>query len=182
MLLYHYTCRLCLPAIRQFGLSKGDVPLTAWTGTNAVWLTTDLSPYGHGLGEEDGEVEASVGQQAALIKMLSPAQRETLPTEILSGQKKVILPNKKEVRITVRIPSNDRALKRWLPWARRRIEPQWLQTLHSTAGGERKARTWYLCFRTIAPAEFVRVEVLDSPSDEQICAPEQSASAMPSKS
>jgi hypothetical protein len=67
--------------------------------------------------------------------------------------------NKRAVRITVKIKQSDSALKPWLPWARKRIDAQWLKALNESGG--QKARTWFLCFRTIRPEEFAAVDLLD---------------------
>jgi hypothetical protein len=53
MILYHFTCAEFLKSIMRQGLCRGDVR-TKQIGplfeTNAVWLTTDPQPKGHGLG------------------------------------------------------------------------------------------------------------------------------------
>jgi hypothetical protein len=47
---YHFTAKEYLDSICSFGLSKGDVPLSPMgKGLNAVWLTTDPQPHGHGV-------------------------------------------------------------------------------------------------------------------------------------
>jgi len=48
MRLYHFTSLFHLPMVQQFGLSRGDVPITPAGGTNAVWLTTDEQPSNQG--------------------------------------------------------------------------------------------------------------------------------------
>lgn len=70
-------------------------------------------------------------------------------------------PNKRAVRITVVIPSQDRALKSWLPWARKRLAPEWLNTLTEGGGGKAKAETWFIYRGTIQPARFKVVEIRD---------------------
>lgn len=47
----------------------------------------------------------------------------------------------------------------WLPWARKRLSPEWLAVLSKTGGGDVKARTWFLYFGTIPPARFRSVTV-----------------------
>jgi hypothetical protein len=53
MVLYHFTCVEFLKSIMREGLCRGDVR-TKQIGplfeTNAVWLTTNSQPKGHGLG------------------------------------------------------------------------------------------------------------------------------------
>jgi hypothetical protein len=49
MILYHYTSKAYLPLIEIGGLEVGEVPLTPTKLRNAVWLTTDSNPDGHGL-------------------------------------------------------------------------------------------------------------------------------------
>jgi hypothetical protein len=48
-MLYHFTARELLPGIARDGLSRGQVPLSPRQAINAVWLTTDGDPSGHGL-------------------------------------------------------------------------------------------------------------------------------------
>lgn len=49
MLLHHFTAFDYLVDIFAKGLSRGDVPTTQIDGKNAVWLTSDPNPSGHGL-------------------------------------------------------------------------------------------------------------------------------------
>jgi len=51
MILYHFTSARHLPAIARYGLTVGDVPtdIERNRGKCGVWLTSDLSPDGHGL-------------------------------------------------------------------------------------------------------------------------------------
>jgi hypothetical protein len=46
MRLYHFTCEEGgrLAGILQYGIVKGDVPLTMFRGINAPWLTDDPNP------------------------------------------------------------------------------------------------------------------------------------------
>lgn len=146
MLLYHFTAHDRLGSIMEAGLNKGDVPLSETTGMNAVWLTTDPAPDGHGLDA------AGVLDDAARYTMLRLFGE--LPPE---GSR---WSDKTAVRITVRLPSGDRNLKDWLPWARKRASADWLSRLHSAAGGHRKARTWKLYFGVVPPSAFVAVDIL----------------------
>jgi hypothetical protein len=149
MLLYHFTAIELLDSILENGLNRGDVAITPrGVGINAVWLTSDLKPAGHGLTQE---------------RKLTDAERELLfqihGTRPSAGAK---LPNKRAIRITVKLRSNDPSLKKWLKWAAKRIDKSWLNVLNRNPDGDikRHPRTWYLCFRTIEPHEFVAVEHL----------------------
>ncbi len=67
-------------------------------------------------------------------------------------------PNKRAFRITMKIPSSDRALVSWPKWARKRLEKQWYEALSESGG--RKDGTWYLYFGTIPPDRFTKIDDL----------------------
>lgn len=146
MILYHFTSREHWATIEREGLSKGEAPIAADRWENAVNLTTDPSPKGHGLSK--GE-EISPAIIAAAIRQHGRAPTNTH------------WPDKTAVRITTKIRSNNPKLKRWLPWARKRCEPDYLDRLHLAAGQKSKHKTWWLYFGTIPPADFVRVDFID---------------------
>src|SRR3546814_9038058 len=64
-------------------------------------------------------------------------------------------PNKKAIRIKVKLPSSDRRLFHWPAWSRKRMSRQWLDALHK-AGGPRW-RTWYIYFGVVPPSDFLEV-------------------------
>jgi len=145
MILYHFTCVEYLESIRREGLNRGDVP-TRFKGplfeTTAVWFTTDPKPEGHGLYE---------------AKILTDEDRRSylevfgdLPAE---GSRYF---NKKAVRITVIIPSNDRRLVRWLTWGHKHCEPG----LYDALSKGNRHKTWWLYFGTVAPDQFCAIDVL----------------------
>lgn len=149
MILYHFTSRERLPIILESGLSKGEVPLNDRETLNAVNLTTDPSPHGHGL------------DHAGHVVTDDESARIFLRTDSLIPPGTVYI-NKKAVRITVKIPSSDRALKDYLPWARKHIEPNYLRRLIAVSGGgNAKAKTWKLYFGVIEPRAFVAVDMLE---------------------
>jgi hypothetical protein len=146
MILYHFTCVEHLESIMQEGLTRGDVP-TRFKGplseNNAVWLTTEPQPEGHGLGGD--------------AQMLTEEDRKrhfeifgVLPSEGAWH------PNKKVVRITVVIPSTDRRLVRWLKWGRKHCEPG----LYDALSEGNLHKTWWLYFGTVAPDQFRAVHYL----------------------
>ena len=49
MILYHFTAREHLNAIKAEGLSRGEVPLSMQDVIQGVWFTTDIDSAGHGL-------------------------------------------------------------------------------------------------------------------------------------
>ncbi|WP_092177870.1 hypothetical protein [Bosea sp. OK403] len=63
------------------------------------------------------------------------------------------------MRIKVVILSNDRSLRLWLPWARKRLRPDWLNIMIETGGGKAKAKIWYLYQGVIEPSRFAEVQV-----------------------
>lgn len=153
MLLYHFTAHSRLASINDSGVSQGDVPVNGASsaGINAVWLTTDPSPEGNGLGEAREMTDAERYQIFHWKGAMPDAGTRW--------------ENKRAVRITVKLPSSDPRLKDWLPWARKRLNPAWLAGLAASGGGTRKARAWKLYFGTIPPSAFVAVDVLE-PANE----------------
>lgn len=150
MILYHFTASELLESIMREGLSRGDVPTNVTGGTKAVWFTTSRDGTGHGLGEPRLLTDE---ERASLLRIKGGA--------LFSGD--IWFLDKRAVRIEVRIPSSDRALRRWLPWAKKHVEPRFLEALIETGGGKRKAETWYLYFGTIEPSRFALVEVNGKP-------------------
>ena len=149
MILYHFTSHEMLPAILEEGLSRGEVPLNDRDTLNAVNLTTDPAPHGHGLDRAGHVVTADESAKMFLVT----------GTLIPPG---TVYANKKAVRITVKVPSSDRALKDYLPWARKHIEHKYLKRLIAAAGGgTAKAKTWKLYFGVIPPSAFVSVDILE---------------------
>src|SRR3546814_16300851 len=73
-----------------------------------------------------------------------------------------MFPNKKAIRIKVKLPSSDRRLFHWPAWSRKRMSRQWLDALHK-AGGPRW-RPWYIYFGVVPPSDFL--EVLDMTTGE----------------
>ena len=122
MLLYHYTAIDFLDSILEHGLNRGLVVMTPRsTGINAVWLTTDPNPAGHGLTDD---------------RQLTPDERELIyqieGNRLSPGAK---FANKRAIRLTVKLHSKDRALRKWSSWSVKRIEPSWLTTLNDTGVG-----------------------------------------------
>lgn len=67
--------------------------------------------------------------------------------------------DKREVRITVVFPRNDRALAHWLKFARVRLASDCIDELMRTGGGKRKAETWYVYPSQIPPSQFRAIEL-----------------------
>ncbi len=146
MLLYHFTSRENLSQIATTGLSRGMVPVSPTEARNGVWLTTDPGPGGHGL-ENGGKIMTELDRQQALD------WTGVLP---LPGTR---FPKQGPVRITVDLPTSDRNLHEWLPWARQNLSPEWLAVLHSVALGNLiKAKTWRIYFGVIPPESFLAID------------------------
>ena len=146
MILYHFTWVEYLDSIKRDGLNRGDVP-TKLRGplfeTNAVWFTTEPQPEGHGLGE---------------FKILTEEDRK-LHFEVFGvlPPEGAVFFDKKAVRITVVIPSNDRRLVRWLTWGHEHCEPG----LYDALSKGNSHKTWWLYFGTVAPDQFRAVDHLN---------------------
>ncbi|WP_120632197.1 hypothetical protein [Ruegeria sp. EL01] len=148
MIFYHFTALEYLEAIKEEGITKGDVPMTAagkvGQEVNAVWLTTDATPGGHGLSD---------GHQLTVSEKI----RMGVPVHINAN-----FPNKRAVRIKVKWPASK--AKQWLRWARGRAEKGVIDSLVSSGGGMAKAKTWHLSFEPIPPSAFLDIRVLGTPN------------------
>jgi hypothetical protein len=159
MLLYHFTSRQCLRHILAGGLSCGRVPVSATASSNAVWLTTDPGPNGHGL-EAGGTVMTEAHRQQAY---------EWTGVRPPPGARHA---KEASVRITLDIDRADRNLHEWLPWARRHLAPDWFAELHPIASPNwRKAKTWRLYFGVIPADAFVAVEAVTEPAAASALSP-----------
>lgn len=136
MNLFHYTTHEYWPSIERLGLDRGEVPLSATELMNGVWLTSDPSPAGHGL--TDGEI-------------ITPEMARQMNIDYEQGMR---FPNKREVRIEVRIPRNDRRLVSWSKWAPKHLAPSWQDVLEKTGGGRAKAKMWFIYWGVIPPDWF----------------------------
>ncbi len=146
MLLYHFTSRPCLRHILAGGLSCGRVPVSRAISSNAVWLTTDPGPNGHGL-EAGGALMTDAHRQQAY---------EWTGIRPLPGARHA---RDASIRISVDIDRADRNLHDWLPWARGHLPADWFAELHPIASPNwRKARTWRLYFGIIPVDAFVAVD------------------------
>lgn len=125
MLLYHFTSHAGLASILEDGLSQGDVPTNGpeSQGLNAVWLTTDSTSDGHGLGDAGVMTDEERHRIFRWKGQMPPEGSMWL--------------NKRAVRITVKLPASDRNLKDWLPWARKRLDAAWLGQLNKSRDGAR---------------------------------------------
>lgn len=158
LIFYHFTSRDNLPSIERQGLNQGDVAIAMdEPGLNAVWLTTDRRPRGHGL-------EASVipeDRRAEYRRAYARAFGRELPEDFS------VAPGKLEVRIAVKLRDSDRQLKRWLPWSQGRVDPTLRQELIESGGGKRVAETWRIYFGVIHPRDFIKIDDLDEMANTQ---------------
>jgi hypothetical protein len=132
MIYYHFTAREYLRAIAREGLRKGEVALSPTDVLNAVWLTTDPDPAGHGLGE---------------ARQLTVDEKRILGLPPFAD---LSFPDKRAIRFRTVIPSRDRRLAHWPKWARKRLEAWWYEALREADGS--KSDTWWLYWGTI-PAD-----------------------------
>lgn len=148
MILYHFTAKSRVAAIMAEGLTRGDVPITlADEGLNGVWLTTSSDSTAHGLG---------------VAREMTEAEREYM------GRWRGVVPpagtmweDKRAVRIRVKMPSSDSRLKHWWNWSKRRVDPSCRASLIEAGGGPDKARSWYIYFGVIAPADFETIDQME---------------------
>jgi hypothetical protein len=138
VIFYHFTGTEYIESIKAEGLTTGEVPLSAGERLNAVWLTTDRSPEGHGLGDGWRPTE-----EMRRMYNLPP---------------KTVFPDKRAVRITLVWPRGK--VIPWLPWARKRLESDWFDRMVRTGGGMKKAKTWFLSWQPIPPSAFREIENL----------------------
>jgi hypothetical protein len=146
MLLYHFTSLEFLESIKAEGLKRREVAVSPDDRrlNVAVWLTTNREPMGHGLDRG--------GQPLTYEEKL---RKEIDPNE------PAFWTDKREVRITLRIPSNDPRLQHWPKWAKRNHVPnEWYKRLASAGGGKHK--TWWLYLGVVSPKRFGAVDILRS--------------------
>ena len=155
MIAYHFTAIEYLESILQEGIIRGELPVSASVVQNVVNLTTDGNPLGHGLTDGRSLTERDIA-----------ALRST-GTFVPDG---AYFPNKRAVRITVRVPES--SLKRWLPWANRHLDPGWRSGMIETGGGLAKAKSWWFSRKPIPPSQFVRIELADGAGGWSEYAPE----------
>jgi hypothetical protein len=147
MLFYHFTSRENWERIQLEGLTRGEAPISANRWENAVNLTTDSSPLGHGLSDGGPKPPELIAQFVKVYGRPPPSLNWA---------------DKTAVRIRVKLGSADRNLKKWDSWARKRVEPDFLQVLHRVAGPPYgKHKTWWLYFGVVPPSAFVGVDFLD---------------------
>jgi len=151
MILYHFTSRANLDSIMAHGLNRGEAPLSDTRVLQAVNLTSDSSPHGHGL-DGGGDI-VTAAQSARYLRDFGWV--------IPAG---TVIADKREVRLTVKIRSSDPKLKRWLPWAMRHCEPGYPERLANAAGGMAKAETWWLYFGTVLPSAISSIDDLQKES------------------
>ncbi len=146
MILYHFTSFGHLPLILTHGgLEKGDVPvgIHGEQSLNATWLTTDPNPHnGHGL---------ATGGLAEI------------PTEIAEatgGGRWRLTVDKRVVRISLRIPSNDRKLKHWILWTQGRLGEKMLEIYTGFGGSKAAVDSWYIYNGLIPRSAFTRIDLM----------------------
>ncbi|GMN04109.1 hypothetical protein MTsPCn3_28400 [Erythrobacter sp. MTPC3] len=147
MIFYHYTTRDAIESIQREGLTRGEAPLSDTRVVNAINLTTDKDPSGHGL-DAGGKVVTE--EQSSLWR--------TKGIHVPAG---TVFANKREARITLKLPSSDPKLKRWRSWSRKNCDPGYPDRLERAAGANsKKAKTWWLYFGVVPPESFLDVEIL----------------------
>ena len=146
MILYHFTSRDCSSAIMRTGLSRGSVPLSPGKDLNAVWLTKDGSPSGHGLENGGAFMTDQQRQQAYEWSGVLPPEGARFPKEA-------------SMRLTVEIEDDDENLHPWLTWARRRLPAAMIPILHPVGSNSlRLARSWFIYTGVIPPSAIVSVD------------------------
>lgn len=121
--------------------------MSAHRVVQAVNLTTDPDPAGHRLDQGGHVVTAEEAATYALNGFDMPEGTRFL--------------EKRAIRIRVKVPTNDRRLKRWQPWARKNCEPGYPDELAAAAGlNGRKVKSWWLYFGTVPPEAFLAIDVL----------------------
>ena len=131
-------------SILKGGLNRGDVPVSPTEAVNAVWLTTDTDPEGHGLTDGRALTDKERLTYASVFGRHPP-----------EGAR---FPNKRAVRIKLLIPNSDRQLIHWPKWARKKLDRDWYRVLDETGG--RKSSSWYLYLGCIVPERFLTIDQL----------------------
>lgn len=147
MIFYHYTTKDALASIQREGLTRGEAPYNDTQVANAINLTTDKDPGGHGL---------DAGGQ-----MVTEEQSSLWRTKGIYVPAGTVFANKREARITLKLPSSDPKLKRWRSWSRKNCDPGYPERLEKAGGASaKKAKTWWLYFGVIPPESFLEIDIL----------------------
>lgn len=87
--------------------------------------------------------------------------------------------DKREVRIVVVFPRNDRGVTHWLTFARKhRVNPGIVEEMTQTGGGKRKAETWYSYPEIIPVEDFRAIELRRQDGSYSPATPEEIAAAV----
>lgn len=144
MRLFHFTSLGHLPLIQEWGgLEKGDVMVgeNGERSLNATWFSTDPNPARSAMGD---------GTQFVLVpKELRPDGMPALRPTV----------DKRAARITVVIPTTDRNLRRWLPYAQGRLGQRLIDFHVGRAGGRRHVEDWYIYTGLVPASRFQAVEL-----------------------
>lgn len=134
MYLNHFTALEYLPSIVSRGLFKGDIPTSPTGAANGLWLTTASTANGHGL--------SAGGPYSQAERMAFTQVHGHAPPPNARWF------NKRRIRLSVDIPTEDIALRPWREWAiENGVSRHWRRTLDRTAGGG--SSTWWLYFGVI---------------------------------
>ncbi len=146
VLLYHFTSPAHCQTILRTGLSRGSVPLSPTKDLNAVWLTSDPSPDGHGLEAGGAFMTEHQRQQAFEWSGVLPPEGSRFPKD-------------DSVRLTVELMDDDENLHAWLPWARRHLPLALFPILHPVGSKSlRQAKSWFIYTGIIPPTALVAVD------------------------
>ena len=142
MIVYHYTAIGRARSIQNNGIFCGEVAMNAYGGAEAVSLTTDSDPSGHGLSS---------------FSFVTRTQLRCLGYTLPPNAQVPCFSDKRKVRITVKVPRD--ALQYWLSWANKHIDPRFRKGLIDVGGGMSKARTWFISWNAIPPEAIKLIEL-----------------------
>jgi len=135
---YHYTCYQNTLSILRDGIQTSVVDRVDGEIKPVVWLTTNTQNH---LQKWDEGVE----------RLLTEKERHQY--FLLNGempQKDARWPNKRAVRFTVDIPTDDPKLVRWVDYASEFVDPTYAKKL-AQLGGPKQYLEWYLYQGNISP-------------------------------
>lgn len=154
---FHYTSRHHLGRILENGISRGKVQCTWQTTSDAVWITLDGNPNRQ---TWDAGVER---------RMTADERRRLMALDRIWIPENSFWPNKREYRLTLRVPANDPHLIRYVDYAREHVCPSVDRRIRKTAPGC-NPRDWHLYLGTIPTEWIIAVDRFPTPANSNILA------------
>ncbi|SOD96544.1 hypothetical protein [Caenispirillum bisanense] len=136
--LYHFTTHHYLASIFKHGICRGKTQVTWKQTVDSVWLTADNDPNRQTWDE-------------GCERLMTPHERQVMMAmDRIFISEDARWPNKREVRLTVHVPTNDPRLVPYIDFARHNVKRGVDRAIRKAAPGC-DARDWHLFFGIVPP-------------------------------